>query len=230
MQLRSRRLLILGLVLAALATGGGIVWQIARLNGLARAGLATGATPVAVQIGGETLTVPANRLRFADQRRAGTYARVELELKWPEWRALEPDDPALKTTARDGQLVFVTIEPRDTDLDTADRIATIYQKFLMPADAASGTSPEGLIRQSFVAGTAYEGEMLYFEPGSVHPFAARCFPPDKGEAPLSCLRDVRLGQHLLATVRFPVKALDQWRALRDRIDQLIADLTGNAGG
>jgi hypothetical protein len=146
-------------------------------------------------------------------------------------RALSPDDPARNTTGRDGRLVFVTFEPRDTDLDTADRIATIYQKFLAPAPilASQSAGPDGLERRAFLPGTSYEGEALYFEPGSVHPFAARCFPMRTGEAPITCLRDLRLGKHLLATIRFPIAALTDWRRLRDRIDGILADAVGVRG-
>ena len=137
------------------------------------------------------------------------------------------DDPVLKTTARDGQLVFMTVEPRETDLDTADRIATIYQKFLAP-EQLSG--PGGLTRRNFLPGSAYDGEELYFEPGSVHPFAARCFAVDKGQQPISCLRDVRLGKHLLATIRFPYGALNDWRTVRDRTDVILTEMTGDTTG
>jgi hypothetical protein len=221
------------LVLALATLIGAASWRNDGLSLFAGVPIADGKTPVTVTVGGEPLTVQADRLRFADQRRPGDYPRIELELKWPGLHALDPDDPALKTTARDGQLVFISIEPRDTDLDTADRIATIYQKFLQTADGVdSSTSdgPGGLIRRPFLAGTAYDGEELYFEPGAVHPFAARCFPADKGQPLISCLRDVRLGKHLLATIRFPVAALADWRALRDRADSIFQEMSGGSNG
>jgi hypothetical protein len=223
---------LIGLAIVASLAIGAAIWRGERLGVFTGAPVASGETLVPVTVGGETLTIPANRLRFADQRRPDIYPRVELELKWPDMHALAPDDPALMTTARDGELVFISIEPRDTDLDTADRIATIYQKFLVSEDSPDTREPPpgGLVRRNFLAGTAYDGEALYFEPGSVHPFAARCFPPDKGHPPISCLRDVRLGKHLLATVRFPIAALKDWRKLRDRTDAILQEMTGGSSG
>lgn len=196
----------------------------------------SGATPVTVRIGEDVLTVAAEVLRFSDQRKSGSYNRIELELSWPGMLPLAPNDPVRNTTSRDGRLVFIAIEPRETEFDTADRIATVYQRFLasyqtsMPGSAPAAGEPEGLLRRDFLAGTSYEGDELYFEPGSVHPFAALCFPPDKGKPPLTCLREIRLGKHLIATIRFPISALATWRQLRDRADELLSDMLDGSSG
>jgi hypothetical protein len=200
---RGRRIAIFGLALVIVAGGFAVGRRL--LQELTEGNKpAEGEALIVLTVGAEQIAVPANRLRFADQRRPGSYPRVELELKWPGLGPVTPDDPAAKSTARDGQLVFIAIEPRETDLDTADRIATIYQTFLKPDEGNPPATVGGLAKRTFIAKTAYEGEALYFEPGSVHPFAARCYAETKGEPPVSCLREVRLGKHLLATIRFPV--------------------------
>jgi hypothetical protein len=226
---RSRRLALATVAGIALLAAGALAWRAVRPDLVFGAPLVSGETPVQLTIAGERLTIPAERLRFADQRRPGEYPRVELELKWPGLLPLKDNDPAAKTTARDGELVFITIEARETDLDTADRIETIYQKFLS-GDQTGDAAPNGLVRRRFLAGTAYDGEDLYFEPGSVHPFATRCFAIDKGEPPISCLTDERLGSHLMATIRFPIRALADWRTLRDRTDQMFHEMTGGGSG
>jgi hypothetical protein len=211
------------LALAALAliydviTGGGL--------GLTSAApLPPGPEPIAIDIGGEHLAIPANWLRFADQRHGGAHPRADLALLLPSLDGItSANAPAFATTQKAGRLVFISIEPGGGELDTADRIATIYQRFLEP-DEKDG--PDGLVRRLFRAGTPYAGEELYFEPGSVHPFAARCYPEAPGEPPIACLRDLRLGKQLIATIRLPRAALPQWRDLSARLDKMLAGLTG----
>lgn len=190
---------------------------------LSRAEL-SGRTPVTLSIGGETVTIVAERLRFRGDRRPGEAPKAELLLTWPDLLPPAEDDPARLTTARDSRLVFITIAPRTTELDSADRIATIYQRFLAPGEA---DGPDGLVKRLFLGKTSYEGEELYFERGAVHPFVARCYPPRQAEPVLTCLRDVRLGRHLMATIRFPATALTDWRRLRDGLDALMADISGD---
>jgi len=228
--LSRRRLGVICVICVVVSAACAAGWHWVRPDLMFGTPLASGETPVGLTVAGEHLAIPADRLRFADERRPGDYARVEIELKWPGLQPLKDNDPAGKTLARDGELVFITIEPRETDLDTGDRIGTIYQKFLEQDQTGDPVAPGGLVRRHFLAGTAYDGEDLYFEPGSVHPFATRCFAIDKSQQPISCLTDERLGKHLMATIRFPVAALPDWRTLRDRTDQMFAEMTGGGSG
>lgn len=186
---------------------------------------ASGHTPVKLTIGGETVTIAAERMRFPAERRSGDAMKAELLFIWPQLTPPGDADPARFTTARDGKLIFVTIAPRDTDLDTADRLASVYQRFLAPGDS---DGPSGLVKRSFKPGSSYDGEELYFEPGVVHPFVARCYPARKGDPILTCLRDVKFGHHLMATIRFPVAALANWQHLRDGLDTIFAEISGEA--
>lgn len=186
---------------------------------------ASGQTQVRIAIGGETIAIAAERMRFPAERRSGEAMKVELLFTWPGLTPPSDTDPARFTTARDGKLMFVTIAPRETDLDTADRLASVYQRFLAPGDS---DGPGGLVKRSFRPGSSYDGEELYFEPGVVHPFVARCYPARKGDPIMTCLRDVKLGHHLMATIRFPVAALANWQRLRDGLDAIFAEISGEA--
>lgn len=186
---------------------------------------ASGQTPVKIAIGGETIMIAAERLRFPAERRSGEASKAELLFTWPDLKPPGDTAAARFTTARDGKLIFVTIAPRDTELDTANRIASVYQRFLAPGDS---DGPGGLTKRRFQPGSSYDGEELYFEPGAVHPFAARCYPARKDDPILSCLRDVTFGHHLMATIRFPIAALTDWRHLRDWTDALLAEISGEA--
>ena len=199
-------------VLVDVLTGGSLGLTSARP-------LPPSATPIDISIGTDRLRVPANLIRFPDQRRPGPRQRLDLALRLPDLSDASTEaPPGLRTTTSTADLIFVTFAARDTELDTADRIATIYQKFL---EDGTSEGPDGLVRQPFRPGSSYAGEHLYFEPGSVHPFAARCFPLDKGQPPVTCLIDRKVGGHLMATLRLPIAALADWRTLQTRTDDLF---------
>lgn len=213
----------LGLGLAALAVAGLLYdWLTdGRLGLIATPPAPLGTAPVAVVVAGENLWIPANLIRFSAERRAGAHDRLDLALLLPDLTGQTAETaPEFLRPARDGRLVFITIAPAGEALDTAQMLATIYQRYLDPATAPG---PAGLIRQTFKPDTSYAGDELVFEPGSVHPFAARCFAESSGQPPVTCMRDVRLSGKLMATIRLPYRQLDTWSDLTERLDAILSD-------
>ena len=211
-----------GLGLAVLAAAGLLFDWLSdgRLGLIAPAPVALGATPVAVTLAGENLWIPANLIRFAGERHPGRLDRLDLALRLPDLTGQTAETAAdFLTPARDGRLVFITIAPAAGALDTAAMLATIYQRYLDPAEAPG---PAGLVRRTFRHDTSYAGDELYFEPGSVHPFAARCFAGKAGEPLVSCMRDVHLGDRLMATIRLPYRELPNWAGLAERLDAILS--------
>lgn len=210
----------IGLV-ALIAAGLGADWLVeGRLGFGAATPDALAPTPVAVTIAGEKLRIPANVIRFATERHTGALKRIDLAFRLPDLEGRTSATAAdFLTPARDGRLVFVSIAPAGEALDTAAMLATVYQRYLDPTEAPG---PAGLTRRAFRIGTPYAGEELYFEPGSAHPFAARCYAEKTGEPPLTCMRDIRFGTSLMATLRFPRKELDGWTSLASRLEALLA--------
>jgi len=211
-----------GLGLAALAAAClAFDWATdGRLGLVAAAPAALGTTPVAVTLAGENLWIPANLIRFASERRPGSRDRLDLALRLPELTGQTAETAAdFLTPARDGRLVFITIAPAAGAMDTAGMLATIYQRYLDPTEAPG---PAGLVRRTFRHDTSYAGDELYFEPGSVHPFAARCFA-GRADGPLvSCLRDLPLSDKLMATIRLPYRELEHWAELAERLDAILS--------
>ncbi|MBP0575366.1 hypothetical protein J8J27_32090, partial [Mycobacterium tuberculosis] len=79
----------------------------------------------------------------------------------------------------------------------------VYARFFAAETGAEAGSLaiDGLVARRFTAGSPYEDETLYFEPGSVHPFVARCFPRAAGDTRQLCLTELKLGRRLIAAVR-----------------------------
>lgn len=212
------------LLMAAAATVGlaaGALWL------LAAEGDDVATRPVTLSIAGEPLTVAANRMRFADQRGGGALPRVDLAVLWPDLagRTAENRD-AFALPRPETPVVQIAIEPSPVALDSAARLASVYLRYFAadPPDAALAPPVDGLTARRFVAGSPYADETLYFEPGSVHPFVARCFPRADGDERRLCLTEIGFGKSLVAAVRFPPTLLTDWRRLQDACRSLLDGL------
>ena len=195
-----------------------------RLAGPGPASVARAGEPIAVEVAGEALSVPPALIRFADQRRPGRHARLDFVLAWPGLGA--PGAHAargLDDTAPDPTLVFLSIEPREGALDSSTRLATVYGRFFAgePFDG-----PAGLVGRRMAPGSGYEDEIVFFEPGSVRPFAARCFAAEAAGRASLCLREIAIGRDLAATYRFRYGLIGEWRALDERVRALAEGFLG----
>ncbi len=179
----------------------------------------TSTTPVRIELGGRPLAVPANAIRFADQRVAGPQTRVDLALSWPELEGRsEATAGRFDTPDYAPDIVHLTLQPRRDAWDSATRLAAVYARFFI-GDPLDG--PAGLQGRRLSPKSGYADEIVYLEPGAVRPFVARCFPLTVGEPPKMCLHDVVHGS-LLVTLRFPVALLGKWREIDDALDGRLA--------
>lgn len=180
-------------------------------------------TPVSVFIAGTVLDVPANTIRFPTQRRPGAMDRVDLLLHWPGldgfseenarvFRDIEPTAP----------LIFVTIVGRDADHGTTGWLDRIYARYFSD-DAWAG--PNGLVGVRLAEGSAYAGEEVFFQPETDEPFVARCTEEGHPEMPSTCMREIPIGQRLIARYRFNKTLLREWEAIdpaiRGRIENFV---------
>ena len=215
----------LGAVLVAavllLGFGAGLKWI---ADATRRAGLGEDPNPVALRIGREALAIPANVIRFADQRRGGAQPRVDLELAWP---ALEGYSPATAEAFADpaaGRIVHLSIAPRETAFNEAMRLRAVYSRLFA---GEPRQDPVGLTVRRFAEGSGYDGEAVYYGPGPA-PFVARC-PAGDGPDFTTCLREVHAGTGLSVTQRFPKTLLGDWRALDARLGDLVERFRGAPG-
>lgn len=208
------------LLLAALAG----VWSVRDRVFGPRDGAPEGAGPQAVgmTIAGQKLAVPSHLIRFEDQRSTGTHGRVDLAFTWPDLAAVQARSVRnLDDATPDPAVVFVSIEPRQSPLDTSARLTAVYARFFVGAPIEG---PNGLVGQRMASGSGYEDELIFYEPGGVRPFAARCFATDGDNLATTCLREIAVGPSLVALYRFRYALMPDWRSLDERVRTLAEGL------
>lgn len=212
--------LVIG-VLAALASALGIAGKQFG-DGLVLGGNTESREIHHVTIGQDTLSLPANMIRFDAQRKTGHAESVSIYLSWPELqgysRATAPkfSDPRVSDT-----LIFAEFSQSVMSRDMSGRVEPIYSK-LFTGDPAPG--PAGLTVHMLSKKSGFGDERLLtaeMPDGSV--YAVRCLlPTDRGSATSAdCLRDVRVGRDLTLLYRFSSELLPQWRLI-DRAIQSFA--------
>jgi hypothetical protein len=183
-------------------------------HSIAMAGYTDDTTPREVVIGNNVIVAPSNAIRFAQARRDGIAARLDLYLRYPQMDGCSKD-------ARDDfngaggrrTVLFLSFEPQAMSRDMSGRFAPIYSR-LIEKDGTPG--PGGTTLYRFKEQSGYLDEMLAVaeRPGKT-PFVARCLS-DRAAAEQSlapCERDVLVGDALSLTYRFPDTLLAGWQEL-----------------
>src|SRR5262249_34489979 len=174
---------------------------------------------VPITIAGVVFNVPPAAIRQQVQRRSGAQDRIDLVFMWP---SLDPPDPAKHGPPSDEphpiDRLFVTIAGGDGTLSPAERVKTIYPRYMT---GAARPESSGLTARAFGEDTPYKGEALVFDPAAPGRFVARC---SRDSAPPGiCLLERRIGAADI-TMRFPREWLADWRDLAARLDYLMAVL------
>jgi len=175
---------------------------------------------VALTVGGEALTIPANMIRFRSERRGGAVEEIDLALHWPSLEGFsEGFAAAFEDTSPDAPLVFVTITARATELDATARLASVYARFF---EGSPIPGPAGLVGRSLAPDSGYRGEVIFFTPNGQAPFVTRCIAEATAEIPATCLRDVNVGTGLSMLYRFNKARLGDWQAMDGALQKLVA--------
>ncbi len=175
--------------------------------------------PVAVTVADHAMSIPRNVLRFAGQRRQRAHSRLDLALAWPTLTGRSQETATLfDALGRQPDIVWVAVTPKGDNIGSEERLASVYGR-LFVGDPWSG--PDGLQGRRLSAKAGYAGEEIYFEPGVVHPFVARCYAVDAGNSVDVCLHDEIVGP-LLVQWRFGRERLDDWRMLSQRLRGRLA--------
>jgi len=175
---------------------------------------------IELTIAGGRFVIPANLIRFADQKHDGLAERVDLALLWPTLSGRDADT-SKKFVDPNGasNVIHLSITADAATVDSTGRLATVYARYFTgPAQPA----PAGLVARKLVAGSAFEGEIVYFESGATQPFVARCYPRQP-LLPPTCIRDVNIGGVLTYQYRFHQDLLADWQALNASIRSLVGD-------
>lgn len=190
---------------------------------LAIDGRSVDTTPVALSIGGTSLLVPGNMIRFDAGRKPGATERIDLMLLWPELEGLTAANAARFRPTPSGPppLVFVTLRASDSAGDSTSRLDEVYTRFFSD-EAWAG--PAGLVGVRLDEKSGYAGEDLFFQAESDKPFVARCLAAREGGLPETCLREISV-EGLSVTYRFDKPLLEEWNdldaAVSARVERLI---------
>jgi hypothetical protein len=189
------------------------------------------APAVPVTVAGVLFNVPQAAIRAAVQRHPGAHERIDLVFLWPSLAAPQADgkapakpvvtreDDALPALPSANDRLFVTIAGLGAVLTPAERLRTIYPRYIK-AQATAG--PDGLAILPFRAGTPYESEDLVYLAEKPEQFFARCTPAVR-TVPGTCIHERSLDAAAI-TLRFPREWLNHWRGVTASFDRLIAQL------
>ncbi|KAB1086839.1 hypothetical protein F4V91_10620 [Neorhizobium galegae] len=198
---------VLALLTAAISVGGHWFGQ-----RIALAGHTDSREEFPIQIGQDKLKLPANTIRFRDQRQAGVTERVDLYLTWPE---LEGYSAGLRSrfddVAQSSSLIFLQLSQSTMSRDMSGRLEPIYSKLF---DGAPQQAAFGLTLHRLRADSGYGSEVvLTGQVGGAPDYVVRCVLPTPGDKATSgdCQRDIHIGQDLTLLYRFSSVLLRDWQ-------------------
>ncbi|KQR67984.1 hypothetical protein [Rhizobium sp. Leaf341] len=192
---------------------------------LALGGNTTSTVDTDIVIGTDHLRLPANVIRFAEQRTAGAAERVDLYATWPEMQGYSDETRSrFNDVTRTDGLVFLQISQSTMSRDMSGRIAPIY-RHLFEGDPIPG--PAGLTGHRMKATSGYGAEIFFTASSTATSapadYGVRCLMPERPELATSadCQRDVHAGQDLVVLYRFSSQLLPQWHAIDEAVRHFV---------
>lgn len=185
---------------------------------IALAGHTESVEPVDVVIGEDQLRLPANTIRFEEQRRTGRAERVDLYLTWPEMAGYtKAERSRFNDSSRPEQLIFLTLSQSTMSRDMSGRLAPIYSHLF---DGRTEEGPAGLTLRNLKDASGYGGEVFFTaKTGDGSDYAVRCMMPtdETRSTSADCQRDIHIGSDLSVLYRFSSRLLPQWQGMEARV-------------
>jgi hypothetical protein len=147
-------------------------------------------------LGGRELQIPASWFRDGTQPADGFLKEIHLRLELP-----------LGVNGRVTP-IEVMLTPRSRVRPSASLLDGVYLHQFLP-DQLSG--PPGLVGKPLRPEDGFQGEVVWYDALSPHPFVAKCSKPVEPTQPSQCLRTVYLGPGIAAVYAFGDEALANWR-------------------
>jgi hypothetical protein len=147
-------------------------------------------------LAGRELSIPRSWFRYPEQAADGFARQIDLHLALP----LGPGG-ALRG-------IEVTLLPRSAVRPSARLLDGVYLHLFEPAEVEG---PPGLVGKPLRGREGYAGEVVWYDPISADPFAAKCRTIVSADAPPSCLRTVHLAPGIGAIYTFGADVLANWR-------------------
>jgi hypothetical protein len=187
-----------------------------------RSGAPSGDTaPVALTVGGLSLSVPANHIETPAARAGGTRDTVTLFALYPSMRGYTQADAALFANNRpDSNIIHLLLRADPNSLEPLERLARIYRPHLTMAEGAPG--PFGLLQYAFRPDSPYAGEDLYVAPAAPGPLLFLCQRVQPGLPSPNCIASASpLAENLSFSWRFKRAHLSRWRDMAPAVDGLM---------
>lgn len=166
-----------------------------------------------VVIGNDVVVMPANRIRYPEQRRDGIAGRLDIYAMWPSLQGFSEEyRSAFNDNDRSRPLIYISFEPRSLSRDMSGRLDPIYSQVF---DGPGEPLPNGLVRYLLRKEAGFVDEsILVGDLDDGTKFVARCLTPNSQiDSIAACNRDIHLGDDLAMMVRFPLSLLDEWKSL-----------------
>jgi hypothetical protein len=171
-----------------------------------------------ILVGQDVLALPANTIRFENQRHTGEAETVNVYLSWPELDGYTPRSEArFADPAGSQDLVFIEFSQSVMSRDMSGRLEPIYSR-LFRGEPEKG--PGGLIVHHLDAKSGFGDEVILTGMTSTGGlYVARCLlPKTPAQATTAdCQRDIHVGRDLTLLYRFSSKLLPQWETLDARL-------------
>ena len=171
-----------------------------------------------IVIGQDQIRLPANTIRFEEQRQTGRAERVDLYLTWPEMEGYSNGERArFNDAGRPESLIFLNLSQSTMSRDMSGRLGPIYSHLF---DDRPEPGPAGLTRQPLKETSGYGQEVFFtgiLPDGS--DYAVRCMTPADNAQSTSadCQRDIHLGRDLSVLYLFSSRLLPQWQAMETKV-------------
>lgn len=167
-----------------------------------------------VVIGQDVLSLPANVIRFEDQRKSGPAEQLSIFLSWPKLEGYtRPNAAAFSDPRRSNSLIFAEFSQSVMSRDMSGRIEPIYSKLFTGAPTPG---PAGLLTHTLSRKSGFGDErLLTASLADGGTYAVRCLiPADPRDATSAdCLRDVAVGRDMTLLYRFSSTLLPQWKEI-----------------
>jgi len=197
----------------AISVGGRVLGE-----RIALAGHTESTEPVDIVIGQDQIRLPANTIRFEEQRLTGRAEHVDLYLTWPEMNGYSNGERTrFNDATRPEGLIFLNLSQSTMSRDMSGRLEPIYSHLF---DDRPEPGPDGLTLQRLRENSGYGDEVFFtgiLPDGS--DYAVRCMMPQNESQSTSadCQRDIHIGRDLSVLYRFSSRLLPQWRAMEARV-------------
>ncbi|MDE1158691.1 MAG: hypothetical protein PW791_10520 [Neorhizobium sp.] len=181
---------------------------------IALAGHTESTAPLSIEIGQDRLAIPANTIRFPEQRRDGQTERLDIYLTWPEMQGYSRAERLrFDDVTQPSSLIFLQMSEGTMSRDMSGRLSPIYARLF---EGQPEQGPSGLTLHRLRKDSGYGSEVVLTGPEKgADTYVVRCLLPAAGEAATSsdCQRDVLAGDNLSVLYRFSSSQLKDWQRI-----------------